>query len=226
MGNRDKQKQGTEEAEAAEEAVARGSGMRRRDAPPVSAPAERSLTRDVHAPGAVANTMILGTGEPAAGYDDPLALIAGCHARIRRQLATMLRLARHLPVHGHDEDAQVAARALLRYFDTAGVLHHEDEEASLLPRVRERAPEAARLDALLRGEHRALARRWRELRPLLSGIAAAQRAVLPPKLVLDLTASYQAHMAIEEDELLPLAGRVLDADAIAAIGREMAARRV
>ena len=60
---------------------------------------------------------------------------------------------------------------------------------------------------------------------MLSGIAAAQRAVLPPKLVLDLTAAITLAHGVEEDELLPLATRVLDAEAIAAIGREMAARR-
>jgi iron-sulfur cluster repair protein YtfE (RIC family) len=170
--------------------------------------------------------------EPSTGAgaraeaDGALALIAACHGRMRRQLDTLLRLARHLPAHGHDEDAQAAARTLLRYFDTAGALHHQDEESSLLPRVRERAPEAATLDARLRKEHRALALRWRELRPLLSGIAAAQRAALPPKLALDFGERYRAHMAIEEEALFPLAARVLDADATAAIGREMAARRV
>ena len=102
--------------------------------------------------------MNLGQGEPAAGFDDPLALIAGCHARIRRQLATMLRLARHLPGHGHDDDARAAARALLRYFDTAGALHHEDEEASLLPRrARARAGGGSASTRDCASEHRTLA---------------------------------------------------------------------
>jgi hemerythrin-like domain-containing protein len=161
----------------------------------------------------------------AATFDDPLAMLVACHGRIRKQLATLGRLERHLPEHGHDADARAAARAILRYFDSAAVHHHEDEEASLLPRLVARVPEARALAPRLLAEHRELAERWRTLRPLLSGIAAGQRAVMPPRLVLEITAAYESHIAIVEAELIPLAQDVLPPDEIAAIGREMAQRR-
>ncbi|CAG0997474.1 hypothetical protein BURK1_02630 [Burkholderiales bacterium] len=165
------------------------------------------------------------SGGDAATFDDPLAMLLACHVRIRKQLATLARLERHLPEHGHDEDARAAARAILRYFDSAAVQHHEDEEASLLPRLVARAADARPLaDRLLR-EHGELAARWRSLRPLLSGIAAAQRSVLPPKLVHDIASAYRAHIEVEESELIPLARATLPAGEIAAIGREMAERR-
>ncbi|HVJ73475.1 MAG TPA: hemerythrin domain-containing protein [Kofleriaceae bacterium] len=164
-------------------------------------------------------------GADAATFDDPLAMLVACHGRIRKQLATLGRLERHLPGHGHDADARAAARAIMRYFDSAAVHHHEDEEASLLPRLLARAPDAQALASRLLAEHRELAGHWRKLRPLLSGIATGQRAVLPPRLVHEITHAYEAHIEIEEAELIPLAQDLLAPDEIAAIGREMAQRR-
>lgn len=165
------------------------------------------------------------SGGDAATFDDPLAMLSACHLRIRKQLATLARLGHHLPEHGHDDDARAAARAILRYFDTAAVHHHQDEEASLLPRLVARVPEARPLSARLMREHGELAERWRKLRPLLSGIAAGKRAVLPPKLVHAIAAAYHAHIELEESELILLAREALSTDEIATIGREMAERR-
>ena len=164
-------------------------------------------------------------GGSAASFDDPLAMLSACHGRIRRQLETLSRLERHLPEHGCDTDARVAARAILRYFDTAAPHHHEDEEVDVFPRVVARAPECAALVARLEAEHLVLAANWRHLRPLLAGIAAGQRAVLPPKLVRDATAAYDAHIEAEETELIPLARELLPPEEIAAVGRAMARRR-
>jgi hemerythrin-like domain-containing protein len=163
---------------------------------------------------------------PAPGVDDPLGMLCACHRRIERQLATLARLQRHLPEHGCDADARAAARAIMRYFDTAGPNHHADEEASVFPRLREMLP--GRVDALLADleqGHAALAAHWRRLRPLLAGIAAGTRANLSPKQVTDVRGAYAAHIAREEAELIPLAAAIFDAAMLAAIGDEMAARR-
>ena len=163
---------------------------------------------------------------PAPAFDDPLGMLSACHRRIERHLITLSRLQRHLAEHGCDADARVAARNLLRYFDTAAPNHHADEEASVFPRLELRAAaEAAGLLAGLRHDHERLTRNWRKLRPLVSAIAAGQRANLPPKLAADAIATYHAHIQREETELLPLAARSFDAATLATIGREMAARR-
>ena len=162
----------------------------------------------------------------APGFDDPLGMLAACHGRIGRQLATLDRLQRHLPEHGCDVDARAAARGILKYFDTAAPNHHADEEASVFPRLRKAMP--GRADALLADlerEHATLALHWRRLRPLLAGIAAGARANLSPKQVADVRAAYAAHIAREEGELIPLAARAFDTPALTAIGNEMAARR-
>jgi hemerythrin-like domain-containing protein len=167
----------------------------------------------------------LFSGAAAPSFDDPLGMLQACHGRIRRQLVTLARLQRHLPEHGCDDDARAAARAILRYFDTAAPHHHADEEASVFPRVVARAADAKPVVARLEADHEALAANWRHLRPLLAAIAAGERANLDAHTVHEVDAAYASHIAVEEDELIPLAREVLTAEEIAAIGREMAARR-
>jgi hemerythrin-like domain-containing protein len=162
----------------------------------------------------------------APSFDDPLGMLRACHGRIERQLTTLERLARHLPEHGADADARAAAHAILRYFDLAAPNHHADEEASVFPRLITRVPEARDLIARLEADHHGtFAPLWRKLRPLLAGIASGQRANLPPALVRAVREAYDAHIAIENDELLPLCAEALAPEEIAAIGAEMAARR-
>ena len=161
----------------------------------------------------------------APGFDDPLGVLRACDRRIERQLATRDRLLRHLPEHHADADARAAATAIMRYFDTAAINHHADEEQSLFPRLVKAAPDVRDLARRLEREHATLAARWARLRPLLSAIVARGGAYLPVKDVDLFCAAYAAHIACEEGELLPRAEQVLAAKDMAAIGAEMAARR-
>lgn len=162
----------------------------------------------------------------APSFDDPLGMLSACHGRIERQLETLERLQRHLPEHGCDNDARAAARGILKFFDTAAPNHHEDEEASVFPRLLTTLPGVAeRLVADLARDHAQLAVNWRRLRPLLASIAAGQRANLSPRQVAAVRAAYDAHIAKEEAELIPLAAEVFDAATLKTIGQEMAARR-
>jgi hypothetical protein len=152
-------------------------------------------------------------------------MLLACYARMRRQLATLTRLSRHLPQHGIDADARNAAMAVVRYFDRAAPDHHADEDLSLMPRVIARAPDLQPLAGLLRTTHERLDLRWRKVRPLLSSIAVGRRQALPLRLVDDLCADYESHLAQEEAEVLPRARAVLDPSDLQALGRELAARR-
>ncbi len=164
--------------------------------------------------------------EPAApGYDDPLGMLSACHRRIERQLGILARLQRHLPEHGCDADARAAARGILRYFDTAAVNHHADEEASIFPRLIAATASAAALVADLDADHRLLAARWRHVRPLLAAIAAGARANLAPREVAELRRAYDAHIGREESELIPLAKTAIDRPTLVVVGHEMARRR-
>ncbi|MEP7206640.1 MAG: hemerythrin domain-containing protein [Casimicrobiaceae bacterium] len=161
----------------------------------------------------------------APNFDDPLGMLRACHRRMEKQLATLERLQRHVPEHGCDDDARAAARAVMRYFDTAAVQHHADEENSLFPRLVATRDSAAALVAQLHAEHATLTLQWAHLRPLLAGIATGERANLSAHDVAVFRGTYDGHMGREEAELLPMAEEILDATTLAAIGAEMAARR-
>src|SRR5262245_38516675 len=90
---------------------------------------------------------------PAPGFDDPLGVLRACHRRMERQLATLERLRKHLPIHHADADARTAASAILRYFDTAAPNHHEDEELSLFPRLIAAAPDIEAVIGSLTRDH-------------------------------------------------------------------------
>nr|MBP8204302.1 hemerythrin domain-containing protein [Giesbergeria sp.] len=74
-----------------------------------------------------------GFGAPAVGFDTPFALLHACHERVQRTLALQHKLVGYLHQYACDEQARQAARDVLRYFDIAAPLHHEDEERHVFP---------------------------------------------------------------------------------------------
>jgi hemerythrin-like domain-containing protein len=161
----------------------------------------------------------------APGFDDPIGVLRACHRRMERQLGTLSRLCRHLPENHADADARTAAAAIMRYFDTAAVNHHADEEATLLPRLLAARPQLAALCAEIESDHVTLGERWQRLRPRLAAVAVGRSGHLPLREVEAFCAGYAAHIAKEEADLLPRAQEALDKEVLAEIGEEMAARR-
>ncbi len=165
-------------------------------------------------------------GGAAPAFDRPLDLLHACHQRIGRQCDTLDRLLAHLPAHGADAAARQAARAVLAYFDSAGVHHHDDEERNLFPLLEEAgAPGACELVETLTLEHEALALLWRGLRAPLAAIAAGDAAVLDAPRTQRFVGLHRSHVAFEDAHVLPLARRVLGPAALERLGRAMAARR-
>ena len=163
----------------------------------------------------------------AAGFDDPFALLAGCHDRVRRSLALLQRLARHAAAHGADEQARAAARDVLRYFDIAAPAHHEDEERHVLPLLRARGDPALIAAAeRIERDHEAIRVAWQALRPLLVQVADDARCTDAAALAAASARFVQVHdghLELEDGLVFPAAQR-LHPDT-AAMGREMAARR-
>jgi hemerythrin-like domain-containing protein len=179
--------------------------------------------------------MLLRIGQPSDhGFDEPLGLLSDCHRRIERFLATLVAIAgarRGGPLSDTD---RLALEAALRYFDTAAPRHTADEEDSVFPRLRVAADPGARaaLDALqrLEADHRLaeehhqlvsrLGRQWLSIGTL----SARDSQVLGERLAA-LERLYRDHIAVEDHEIFPAAGRALSPSELEAIGREMAARR-
>lgn len=171
-----------------------------------------------------------GFGASAPGFDEPLEMLAACHGRIEAQLRTLERLVAHLATHGADAAARGAAQAVMRYFDSAGVRHHEDEEEDLFPALRAHVGAhgatalVATLDALQR-EHSDLSAAYAALRARLVGVGEGAAAYLDAAEVESFARLYRDHIGREARDVLPFAARVLGADERAALGARMAARR-
>lgn len=172
---------------------------------------------------------LLGT-HAAAGFDAPLALLSACHQRISRQCATLQRLPAHLAAHGADEAARQAAGQVIRYFETAGHQHHQDEEEDLFPALFEAmaGSDAVCLHdmrARIVREHREFDAAWHTLRAQLVALTEGDAAALDPRSVEDFALRHQRHIDFEEGELLPLAARLLSDAQLQAIGQAMRTRR-
>ena len=169
-------------------------------------------------------TSLLGTAAP--GFDRPLDVLEACHGRIAKQCDTLDKLLSHLPVHGADIQAQQAARAVLTYFDTAAVHHHDDEERNLFPLLELiNAPGACDLVETLTHEHDELAMLWRRLRLNLLQVETGVASRLDEALTRRFVALNRNHLAFENNHVLPLARQVLGAAEIERLGRGMSARR-
>lgn len=171
----------------------------------------------------------LTAGQAAPSFDHPLEMLHACHGKILRQCGTLQRLATHLAHHGCDTQARQAAQGILRYFDSAGRFHHQDEEQDLFPALRLSAgADQAQLETLLErllSEHGVMLAAWDALRPVLLRIADGVMTPLSDTLTETFIASHTGHIAVEEAELLPLATRLLNPQQMAQIGKNMAERR-
>ena len=176
------------------------------------------------------SNIVPGHSAPTAGFEVPLEMLSACHYRIERQCSTMRRLVEHLATHGTDLEARTAAAGVMRYFDTAAMHHHADEEENLFPALIE---SMAGSDAVclremtqaLTADHRELERHWQRVRAVLERVAAGDAVALASSDVEALVRAYEQHIEREESELLPMAARLLSDESLELIGRAMRERR-
>lgn len=173
---------------------------------------------------------IPGFSAVAAGFEAPLEMLAACHGRIRNQCSTLLRLRSHVAAQGADAAASRAARGVIRYFDTSARHHHEDEERDLFPALLESMPGSdpvciRELTDSLADDHRELERLWRTVRAWLVAVEGGGAASPAAPEIDSFVALYERHAAREEEELFPMAARLLGAQELDRIGRAMRLRR-
>ncbi|MFC0251454.1 pyridoxamine 5'-phosphate oxidase [Massilia consociata] len=168
--------------------------------------------------------------DTAPDFDQPIAVLKHCHNRIRKQLATLDKLLAHLPEFGADEQARQAATAVLKYFEKAAHLHHEDEEQDLIPMLRAVAQgeDAATLQALapvILQDHKDMDALWQDLHEQLTAIADGSSAALSASAVQRFCQRYAAHMEREESTMAPMALRLFSPEQMAQLGGAMQRRR-
>ena len=166
--------------------------------------------------------------ESGSTLDRPLEHLTACHRRIEERLATLERVTGHL--ENDRERALAAIEACFRFLDSNGVLHTQDEEESVFPRMAPRltAEERAFIDNL-ETQHREADRLYAELK----SVAHELRAGSPgPELqeryravVGHLSDLYRSHIAAEDQTLIAIGQRVLGTTEMAEISSEMKRRR-
>jgi hypothetical protein len=111
-----------------------------------------------------------GFEAPGVGFEQPFEMLRACHERVQRSLDLLRRLIEYLDTRGHDRSTRSAAADVLRYFDIAAPLHHEDEELHVFPALADSADAALReAIAVLRDDHVRMAERWALARGVLLG---------------------------------------------------------
>ena len=173
-----------------------------------------------------------GMHSPAAGFEAPFEMLAGCHERVQRSLQLLQRLVEHLAGHGADAQARAAAHDVWRYFAIAAPEHHADEELHVLPALHA-SGDAGLISAAERihADHLSMDTIWQRLGPQLQALADAglpwsNDALAPLREAAEaFVAIHAQHVPLEEAIVFPAARARLDAESQAAMGAEMAARR-
>jgi hemerythrin-like domain-containing protein len=173
-----------------------------------------------------------GFDSPAVGFESPFEMLEACHERVLRTLRLLVRLQAHVQLHGCDEQARQAAQDVMRYFDLAAPLHHEDEELHVFPVVL--AGEDIALSATVKqliNQHRQMEVHWARLRDVLARLVARETPSQKPFEILQADAVdvfvslYAEHIRMEEEVAYPAANNFLDVAKKSAMGADMMRRR-
>ena len=168
----------------------------------------------------------LGGGTKRAQADGPVELLLECHERIRRFIALARTAAEKIDAPA--AEILDACQRVERYFREALPLHVQDEEQSVLPRLRGASAEIDRVLTEMESQHH-------DHDPKLQTLFVASRGVREQpgdpqrhRALLDaadaLAAEFDVHLAAEERVLFP-AVRALPAEQQAQLVAEVRGRR-
>lgn len=184
------------------------------------------------APVASIGVQLPGVRAPAVGLEQPFEMLAACHERVTRMLGLLVRLQQHLRDTGCDDAARQAARDVMRYFDLAAPLHHEDEELHVFPPLLAGGDPAVRALVLqLQQDHRQMVAAWAVARQVLGSVAEGEPSCWQPlqpaqTAALDgFAALYQQHLVHEDETAYPAAQAVLSDAALQSMSADMMRRR-
>jgi hemerythrin-like domain-containing protein len=178
--------------------------------------------------------MPVAIGATENTFANPIGLLSDCHRRIERFLQSLMVVTCETQGGSLDVEHRRALDAALKYFRHAAPKHTADEEEDLFPILRDiERPNVqqilARVDRL-EHEHK-VAEAWhRDVdeigeRWLRQDHLFQRETVQLQGFLTSLSALYQSHIAIEEQEVFPLAQKELSDSEVAVIGRRMALRR-
>jgi hemerythrin-like domain-containing protein len=171
--------------------------------------------------------MLVTLGRTSSTPQDVVELLLECHERIRR----FTRLARTLGERSDvpADEVRTACDQVERYFTVAYPLHVEDEEQTILPRLRAQAPELDRVLESMSTQH---AEHEAAIAALLAALAALRDdpADGPRRKALAAAATtlwsvFAEHLAMEEAIIFPAVRRHLGDEARGVLMEQLRARR-
>jgi hemerythrin-like domain-containing protein len=171
-----------------------------------------------------------GFDSPGVGFEQPFEMLEACHERVQRSLALLGKLVDHIDQNGHDSQSRSAAADVLRYFDLAAPLHHEDEEVNVFPLLltQGNAPVRAAVQGL-QSEHQRMSALWAIVREPLERWSQSGGSGPVDASTRDhierFRALYDAHIETEENLVYPSARARMNISELADMGRQMQARR-
>jgi iron-sulfur cluster repair protein YtfE (RIC family) len=170
------------------------------------------------------NLVQLGATRRAETLHD---LIMECHGRIRHfsRLALTIGARPELSV----SEVKEGAAQCLRYFTVALPLHVRDEEDSIAPRMTGHSPTLDATLAQMRAQHFEHETRVTALLNALDAVIQKPNATTRRQLALvaaTLETDFEAHLRLEELQILPLINKLLKPSAQAEIIKELRARRM
>ncbi len=174
-------------------------------------------------------------GTAANTFANPIGLLSDCHRRIEGFLQALLTVTAEAQGGGSlDAEHRQALEASLKYFLHAAPKHTADEEEDLFPMLRELdRPDLSRILEhvdRLEHDHRTAVEWHREVdeiggRWLRQDHLTQKETARLRELLISLSDLYTAHIAIEEQEVFPIAQEALSGAEKTSIGRRMASRR-
>ena len=174
-----------------------------------------------------------GQSAPAVGFEEPFGMLSACHERVERMLRLIVRLQEHLQMQGLDDQVRHAASDVMRYFDVAAPLHHEDEERHVFPPLMYGADAAVKALVLrLIQDHRQMEVAWKGARAVLLALAEHDRQQAWGELTVwqkvalnDFARLYRQHLDDEDRVAYPAARAMLSPEALTLMSEDMMKRR-
>lgn len=163
--------------------------------------------------------------ESAPDFTDPLGLLKACHQRILGFCKLLEKMCEHTEQHGIDDQIEQSAQKVHRYFSTAAMLHHQDEEQDLFPLLIGTSTKMARIIDGLKKDHIKLDQHWQTLSPALSRPATITDAPEFKQWVNKFCSAYREHIKVEEEDFLALAQHLLSREQLQRLSKNMKQRR-
>jgi hemerythrin-like domain-containing protein len=159
-------------------------------------------------------------------------MLEACHERVQRTLDLLVRLQEYVNDKGVDAQARSAAQDVMRYFDIAAPLHHQDEELHVFPALlagtnvtlKERVFE-------LLAQHRAMELGWQYLRGTLQALLNVDESATYSFTFSDadgidaFVAMYGTHIQTEEQLIYPAAAALISPERVEIMSADMMKRR-